>query len=256
MVEMQFDRTDAELTDYLFDALVDCGVVGAVASDKFFDNRAYRSACQQPMGNEHQPTSSGDATPKIVVTKIRDRTRSSSRTDHPASESDGLDHLGFCFPFADCSCFSAFCFLFLSFSFLPPLSPILDSSLPEIVGRAFPQSAIIAPPLCRVESDRDSPHSEAEADRGEATAENHLEADMGRVKLVAQSGRFGASLIRRHGLPPPRLEIVVGESWLPRKVTRDDRFVSADRKPHVICVVAGIAEVGFLHAGRLEAACL
>jgi hypothetical protein len=43
MVEMQLDCADTELTDYLFDALVDGGVVGAVASDKFFDNRAYRS---------------------------------------------------------------------------------------------------------------------------------------------------------------------------------------------------------------------
>jgi hypothetical protein len=58
------------LTEYLFDALVDGGVVGAVASDKFFDNRAYRSGCQQPVGNEHRPTSSGGATPKVVVTKI------------------------------------------------------------------------------------------------------------------------------------------------------------------------------------------
>ena len=120
MVEMQLDRPDAELTEYPFDALFDGGVVGAVASDKFFDNRAYRSGCQQPMGNKHRPTS--------------------------------LDHLGFCFPFADCPCFSAFCFLFLSFSFLPPLSPILGSSPVEIVSRACPLSAIIAPWLWHVES--------------------------------------------------------------------------------------------------------
>jgi hypothetical protein len=52
-VEMQLDRSDAELTQYPFNALFDAGVVGAVASDKFFDNRAYCSGCQQPMGNEH-----------------------------------------------------------------------------------------------------------------------------------------------------------------------------------------------------------
>jgi hypothetical protein len=67
---MQLDRTNAKLMEYRFDALVDGGVVGAIASDKFFDNRAYRSGCQQPMGNEHQSTSSGGATPKVVVTKI------------------------------------------------------------------------------------------------------------------------------------------------------------------------------------------
>jgi hypothetical protein len=70
MVEMQLDRADAELTEYLFDALVDGGVVGAVASDKFFDNRAYRAGGQQPVGNEHQLTSSDGTTPKVVVTKI------------------------------------------------------------------------------------------------------------------------------------------------------------------------------------------
>jgi hypothetical protein len=70
MVEMQLDCTGAELTAYLFDAPVDGGVVGAVASDKFFDNRAYRSGCQQPVGNEHRPTSSGGATPEVVVAEI------------------------------------------------------------------------------------------------------------------------------------------------------------------------------------------
>jgi hypothetical protein len=130
MVEMQLGCPDAELTQYLFDALVDCGVVGAVASDEFFDNRAYRSGCQQPMENEHQPTSSGGGTPKVVVTTMETIVR-----EFPRAPATKLDHLGFCFPFADCSCFSAFCFLFLSFSFLPPLSPILDSSLVEIVER-------------------------------------------------------------------------------------------------------------------------
>jgi hypothetical protein len=70
MVEMQLDCTGAELTEYLFDALVDGGVVGAVARDEFFDNRAYCSGCQQPVGNEHRPTSSGGAMPKVLVTKI------------------------------------------------------------------------------------------------------------------------------------------------------------------------------------------
>jgi hypothetical protein len=70
MVEMQLDHTDAELTEYPFNPLFDCGVVGAVARDKFFDNRAYRFACQEPVGNEHRPTSSGGATPKVVASKI------------------------------------------------------------------------------------------------------------------------------------------------------------------------------------------
>jgi len=50
--------------------------------------------------------------------------------DHsPGFANEGLDHLDCFFPFADCSCLTAFCFLFLSFSFLPPLSPIVDSFL-------------------------------------------------------------------------------------------------------------------------------
>jgi hypothetical protein len=56
MVEMQLDRTDAELTEYPFNSLFNRGVVGPVASD--LDNRAHGSGCQQPMGNEHQSTSS------------------------------------------------------------------------------------------------------------------------------------------------------------------------------------------------------
>jgi hypothetical protein len=56
MVEMQLDRPDAELTEHPFNALVDDGVIGAVASDKLFDNRAYRRGSQLPMRNEHQRT--------------------------------------------------------------------------------------------------------------------------------------------------------------------------------------------------------
>jgi hypothetical protein len=70
LVKMQLDRTRAELTEHLLNALSDGGVVGAVASDKFFDNRAYCSGCQQSVGNKHRQTSSGGATPEVIVTKI------------------------------------------------------------------------------------------------------------------------------------------------------------------------------------------
>jgi hypothetical protein len=86
MVEMQLRCADAELMEYLFDALVDRGVVGAVASDKFFDNRAYRSGCQQPMGNEHRPISSGGDAESGFDQDQHDWLRISPRIDHLAPE--------------------------------------------------------------------------------------------------------------------------------------------------------------------------
>lgn len=43
------------------------------------------------------------------------------------SRNRDLAHFNGFFPFADCPCLIAFCFLVLSLSFLPPLSPIVNS---------------------------------------------------------------------------------------------------------------------------------
>jgi hypothetical protein len=67
LLEMQLGTANFELTEHLFDALSDRRMVGAVASDEFFDDRPQSSGRQQPVGNKHGTARLGAANLKVAL---------------------------------------------------------------------------------------------------------------------------------------------------------------------------------------------
>jgi hypothetical protein len=130
---MQFNVAAIKLTENAFDTRGNGRMVCAIAGDVFFDDCPQRCGCQQQVRDSHKTTEWRREIETATFDERSDAREASIRIKF--REQTGVRRYfdGF-FPF-DC-CLIAFCFLLLSLSFLPPLSPIVDSPCVEVLMRA------------------------------------------------------------------------------------------------------------------------
>jgi len=172
------------------------------------------------MGNVHGIPGLRDARSIVAATLHRQlgrwqfhtrRARPSSGTHSHGPADAGFDYLDGFFPLDDWSCVAAFCFLLLSLSFLPPLSPIVASL--RVESHSSKSTVCYLSPLASTMS---NPPLSIRA----ALNEKRASVTLSSARKVGQQARGTAGLAQatlRTILLSPRLEMGQGrpaEAWV------------------------------------------